>query len=202
MLVNDDTLFGLALKYGVSLEAIKTANPGLNPNFLTVGKPVVIPIQATPASTSVPAPTPVPVRMAAPRCYPTADGGLWCFVLANNDLLFGLENLSAWIRLEDSNGQVLAEQAAIPPLNRLPSGAALPLMAFFSPPVTAVAAPSAELANSLVIAAGDTRYLHSYRADPVSGYSAGRAAGRSTGGCAPASWLAPGERGMGGGSSL
>jgi hypothetical protein len=159
VLANNDTLFGLALKYGVSLEAIKTANPGLNPNFLTVGKSVVIPIQATPASTSVPPPTPVPVRMAAPRCYPTADGGLWCFVLVNNDQQLGLENLSAWIRLADSNGQVLAEQAAILPLNRLPPGAALPLMAFFSPPDSADSIPSAELTNSLVIAAGDTRYL-------------------------------------------
>jgi hypothetical protein len=99
------------------------------------------------------------VRMAAPRCYPTADGGLWCFVLAANDQPFGLENISAWISLAGSNGQVVAGQTAIPPLNRLPSGAALPLMAFFPPPVPADAIPSAEQTNSLVIPAGDTRYL-------------------------------------------
>ena len=159
VLTNDDTLFGLALKYGVSLEAIKTANPELNPNFLTVGKSVVIPIQATSVSTPVPSPTPVPVRMAAPHCYPTADGGLWCFVLATNDQPVALENLSAWILLAGPNGQVLGGQLAIPPLNRLPSSASLPLMAFFPPPPPAGAVPSAELSNSLVIPAGDTRYL-------------------------------------------
>jgi hypothetical protein len=159
VLAKDDTLFGLALKYGVSLEVIKTANPELQPNLLIVGTSVIIPIQATTAPTSVPTPTPVPVRMAAPRCYPTADGGLWCFVLAANDQLFGLENLSAWIALGGSQGQILAGQEAIAPLNRLPPGAALPLVAFFPPPVPADAAPDARLTNSLVIPAQDTRYL-------------------------------------------
>ena len=159
VLAKGDTLFGLALKYGVSLETIKTANPELQPNFLIVGTSVIIPIQATSAPTSVPTPTPVPVRMAAPRCYPTADGGLWCFVLAANDQLFGLENLSAWITLGDSHGQILAGQEAIAPLNRLPPGATLPLMAFFPPPVSADAVPDARLTNSLVIPAEDTRYL-------------------------------------------
>jgi LysM repeat protein len=159
VLAKDDTLLGLALKYGVSLETIKTANPELQPNFLIVGTSVIIPIQATSAPTSVPTPTPVPVRMAAPRCYPTADGGLWCFVLAANDQLFGLENLSAWITLGDPRGQILAGQEAIAPLNRLPPGATLPLMAFFPPPVSTDAVPDARLTNSLVIPAQDTRYL-------------------------------------------
>jgi hypothetical protein len=159
VLSNDDILFGLALKYGVSLEAIKTANPELNPNFLTVGKSVVIPIQATAAPTPVPSPTPVPVRMAAPRCYPTADGGLWCLVLATNDQPVALENISAWISLASPNGQVLGGQVAILPLNRLPSGAALPLAAFFSPPAPVDAAPRAEQTNSLVVPPYDTRYL-------------------------------------------
>ncbi len=162
VLTNDDTLFGLALKYGVSLEAIKTANPELNPNYLTVGKSVVIPIQATSATsapTAAPSPTPVPVRVAAPQCYPTADGGLWCFMLAANDQPVALENLSAWISLTGPDGQELGGQTAILPLNRLPPGAALPLAAFFPPPAEAEAVPSAELANSLVVPAGDTRYL-------------------------------------------
>ena len=159
VLVKDDSLFGLALKYGVSLEAIKTANPELQPNFLIIGTSVIIPIQATSAPTSVPTPTPVPARMAEPSCYPTADGGLWCFVLATNDQPFGLENLSAWIALAGSQGQILAGQEAIAPLNRLPPGAALPLMAFFPPPIAADANPNARQTNSLVIPAGDTRYL-------------------------------------------
>jgi hypothetical protein len=159
VLTNDDTLLGLALRYGVSLEAIKTANPELNPNYLTVGKSVVIPIQATAAPTEAPTPTPVAVRMAAPRCYPIADGGLWCFVLATNDQPFALENLSARISLAALNGQALGEQIAIPPLNRLPPGVALPLAAFFPPPAPADAVPGAEQLDSLVIPAGDTRYL-------------------------------------------
>jgi hypothetical protein len=159
VLVKDDTLFGLALKYGVSLEVIKTANPGLQPNFLIVGTSVIIPIQATAAPTPVPTSTPVPVRLAAPRCYPTADGGVWCFVLATNDQPFGMENLSAWIGLGSPQGQMLTGQEAISPLNRLPPGASLPLSAFFPPAVPADAVPDARLTNSLVIPAEDRRYL-------------------------------------------
>jgi hypothetical protein len=159
VLTNDDTLFGLALQYGVSLEAIKTANPELNPNFLTVGKSVIIPLQATSAPTLVPTPTPVPARLSAPRCCPTADGGLWCFVLATNDQPFALENVSAWIALGGSHGQMLAGQDAVLPLNRLPPGTSLPLAAFFPPPISADAIPDARLTNTLVVPAGDTRYL-------------------------------------------
>lgn len=159
VLENDDTLFGLALEYGISLEAIKTANPELKPNFLTVGNSVVIPIQATPAPTNVPTATPVPVRMAMPRCYPTGDDGLWCFVLATNEQPEALENLFAWIRLTDSNGQVLREELAIPLLNRLPSHTALPLMVFFPPPVPNEVTPSAELISSILVPPNDTRYL-------------------------------------------
>jgi LysM domain len=159
VLTNDDTFFGLALKYGVSVAAIKTANPELNPNFLTVGKSVIIPIQATSAPTEAPTPTPVPARLAAPVCYPTADGGLWCFVLASNEQSSALENLSAWIELNDGSGQALGGQEAILPLNRLPPGASLPLMAFFSPPAPSAAVPEAHQTNSLVIPATDTRYL-------------------------------------------
>lgn len=159
VLAKGDTLFGLALRYGVSLAAIKTANPEVNPNLLIIGKSVIIPIQATPAPTPVPTSTPVPVGMGAPSCYPTADGGLWCFVLATNDQPFGLENLSAWVALSGPQGQMLAGQDAILPLNRLPPGASLPFMAFFPAPISADAIPETRLTNSLVILPGDTRYL-------------------------------------------
>jgi hypothetical protein len=159
VLKNDDTFLGLAFRYGVSLEAIKTANPDMNPNLLSVGKSVVIPIVATSLPTSVPTSTPVPAQMGAPRCYPTADGGLWCLVLATNNHPFAMENLSAWISLEDSQGLALAGQAAILALNRLPPSASLPLVAFFQPPAPAGVTPRAVMTDSLVIPAGDTRYL-------------------------------------------
>lgn len=159
VLTNDDTLLGLALRYGVSLAAIETANPELKPNYLTVGKSVVIPIQATPAPTQVPSPTSVPVSLAVPRCYPTSDGGLWCLALATNDQPVALEDIAAWIGLAGPDGQEIGRQAAILPLNRLPPGAALPLAAFFPPPVPVDVSPMVQLTDTLAIPADDTRYL-------------------------------------------
>ena len=51
----DDTLWGLALRYGTSVSAIMELNPGLDPAGLQIGDVVRVP-----ASASAPAPTPAP----------------------------------------------------------------------------------------------------------------------------------------------
>ncbi len=159
VLTNDDTLFGLALKYGVSLEAIETANPDVKPNYLTVGKSIVIPIKPTAGTpTIVPTPTPIPVTAGAAQCYATADGGAWCFLRVQNSQPQALENLSARISLLEG-GQTLAEQVAISPLNLLPPGQSIPLVTFFPPPVPAGVAANAELLTALTVPVSDTRYL-------------------------------------------
>jgi hypothetical protein len=159
ILRNDDTLLSLAFLYGVSLEAIKTANPGVDSRFLTVGKAIVIPIQATPAPTAVPTPTPIPVQVGEPRGYSTQDGGLWCFLLVTNPYPLALESLSTPIRILDPEGQTLAEQIAIPPLNLLPAGQSIPLAVFFPPPIPPATQPRAEPPISLFVSPNDTRYL-------------------------------------------
>jgi LysM repeat protein len=52
-----DTIYGLALGYGVTVQAILDANPGINPSRLAVGQAVCIPGAA-----------PAPVRIPTPFC--------------------------------------------------------------------------------------------------------------------------------------
>ena len=49
-------MFGISLWYGISLEALKTANPTVNPYAMGVGTVLLIPL--TPEAGSTPRPTP------------------------------------------------------------------------------------------------------------------------------------------------
>jgi LysM repeat protein len=63
----DDTVAGIAETFGVTIEAILEANPGLDPSRLVIGERIVIPGQSGTPSPTRPAPT------ATPRPEPTAE---------------------------------------------------------------------------------------------------------------------------------
>ncbi len=158
-LTKDDTMMGLAFRYGVSLEALKTANPSVIPNAMTVGSQLVIPITAEPTSQQ-PTPTSIPVRASEPLCTPTGDGGAWCVVALANDTPSILENLSVWIGLYDPGGSDIASQVAYAPLDILEPGSTMPFMAFFAPPLPAQYTARSEVVTASAISAGDSRYVH------------------------------------------
>lgn len=154
----DDTMLAIAAKYGISLEELLAANPGVDPNFLTIGKTLVIPLKGQDL-TVIPSSTPLPLEIAPPNCYMTADGGAWCFVVASNKLSQALENLTAWIGLFSPQGDLLASQTAIGLLNLLPGGQAMPLVAFFPPPLMPGFSTRAELLTAVSVSAEEGRYL-------------------------------------------
>ena len=43
-IVKDDTLLGIAFKHGLTLDELLAANPGIDPNFLTIGMTITLPI--------------------------------------------------------------------------------------------------------------------------------------------------------------
>lgn len=62
----DDTVAGIAETFGVTIEAILEANPGLDPSRLVIGEAIVIPVAAATAAPTEPAPpataTPTPAE--------------------------------------------------------------------------------------------------------------------------------------------
>ena len=126
-----DTMSELAENFGVSLDELLAANPGVSPNSMSIGTKLNIPSNlANPGGASTSTPVPAPVEQI--ECYPTADQGMWCFVLVHNDTSDLLENISAQVTLVNAGDQTLASAQAISPLNILPPGASLPLMVFLS----------------------------------------------------------------------
>jgi len=153
-----DTMSGIAFKFGVSLDELVAINPGVSPNSMSIGTELKIP-SAPVGQTSASIPTPVPATVKQIECYPTADRGMWCFVLVHNDTQNVIENLSAQVTLQNVNGNSLADATALSPLNILPPGESLPLMVFFPPVIAPDARPQVQLLTGIPIQPDDARYL-------------------------------------------
>jgi len=153
-----ETMLGIALQYAVTLEELQAANLGVDPQFLSVGTGLIIPLEGEILQV-VPTATPVETTWHPPICYRTGDDGAWCFLLVENNGSTTLENLSAWIGLYDPAGMVFASQIAVGPLNIIRPGQSMPLVVFFPPPIPAEFTVSGELLTALDLPLEDTRYL-------------------------------------------
>ena len=152
-----DTMSGIAEKFSVKLDVLLAANPEVNANAMSVGTTLRIP--SDPANPSgEPTPTPAPFTVEQIECYPTADGGVWCFVLVHNDFSEFMENISMQVSLVDANGGVLGSQIALLPLNILPPNTSLPVAAYF-PNTPADAKPQVQILTAIKLLPNDPRYL-------------------------------------------
>jgi len=153
-----DTISSIALKFGVSMDDLQAANPEISPNAMSVGQ--VLNIPSNPENSSgEPTPTPVPFTIQQIECYPTADKGMWCFVLVHNDFSDFMENVSAQVTLVDANNAMIATQTAWLPLNILPPNTSLPLTVFFSPGIRSDVKLQVQVLTAIRLLPEDERYL-------------------------------------------
>lgn len=137
---NDD-MFGIALRYGISLEALKTANPTVNPYFMGIGTVLLIPItpqagaSATPTRMLSPTATALYSKQHDPICYPDGLEGLYCFILIENNNLTPVENVGGILTLQDNNSGQNIQVSGIMPLNLLPAESAVPIVVYIPAPV-------------------------------------------------------------------
>lgn len=157
-IVADDTLLGIALRYGVQVEDILAANPGIDPRLLSIGMTITVPLSEEGAA-ALPTAEPLPLELEEPRCYRLAGEGAWCFVLANNPLEQPVESLTAQLALLDQAGNVIATQQIATPLNLIPAGAGLPLYGYFHPPLPEEIFPRVELVSAFPAFETDERYI-------------------------------------------
>lgn len=157
VVASGETMGGIALKYGISQEALQLANPDINPTILSIGQELRIPSGLDVAAGEATV-TPEPVAVLQASCYPTVDGGLWCYTLVHNEFNDPVENLSAQITLVDADGKVIASRAAFSPLSILPAGQSIPLTAYF-PNVSTGGKPRVQLLTSIRLTSDNERYL-------------------------------------------
>lgn len=157
--VENDTLFAIAARFNITLDALMAANPGIDARALAPGAQLLVPSGTGASTTPVPQITPVPISTRPPVCYASAAGELWCLVLVVNDTPQPLENITGYVRLLDSAGGELNTLEAVPPLNLLPPGAAMALVAYLDAAPANWASAQAEIASAFGVQEDGALYV-------------------------------------------
>jgi LysM repeat protein len=162
-IVQGDTMIGIAINFGITYDELSLANPEVNPNFLSVGTQLVIPLPEVEntgegaAETVVP--EVLPLQTGEVLCYPVRSGGMWCYWPVTNTTQVPAENIAGIIRLYDERGEEVATQSAYSFLNLLPAGNSMPLAAYFSPPVPSWKSVQGQLSSAVEANQSEIRYL-------------------------------------------
>jgi len=152
-----ETISSIALRYGVSMDAIIAANPDVEPRTLTVGTQLIIP-GVSPAASFDPDAEPLPLEVGDAACQSTPEGGLWCGVLVSNPLNRPADGVIVAFTVTDEEGQTLTRN--VPALlNRIDPGQALPAVSYFPPPAPRAAGATAELVAALPLESGIRAYF-------------------------------------------
>lgn len=151
-----DTLHGIALQYNISLNRLVSANPDVNTSILVIGTELVIPFSED-DDLIVPIPTPFPIPITDPLCYPSRTGGAWCILIAVNNQDIVLENITVAINIYDRSQTLVNSFAAIPPLNYIFPDQSIPLAVFINTKLPESFQASSVLLTSLP--SGDTNQL-------------------------------------------
>jgi LysM repeat protein len=156
---SNETLISIAILYGVDLEDLLLANPGIDPQFLSIGMELIIPGEGgQPVDMLLPTPTPVPLVLSPVRCYPTSSKALWCLLEITNTSSEDVEGLAGSIILMDEAGEVLGQNAAYGPLNRLQVDQRMPLASFFPVSPEGMQTAVAAILSAVPVNDADSRY--------------------------------------------
>jgi LysM repeat protein len=152
-----DTLSAIAEEYGISLDDLQAVNPTISPASMPIGTVLQIPSRSSdPLAESTPTPAPLLVREIG--CHPDALGGLWCYVLLENDTSQVLENVSARFTLVNANAEDYSSVIGWLLLDILPVGSVVPVMVYF-PSVTPVdLKPQVQILSAIPLPPDDDRY--------------------------------------------
>lgn len=105
-----DTLAGIAYRYGVPLESLMLANPGVEPALLQIGQPIVIPaLDRRALLDGLATPTPMPLEIAGTALYRGPADHPWLLGEVFNPSATPVENVQLTAVLQDANGAPLAQ---------------------------------------------------------------------------------------------
>ena len=157
--MSGDTLLGIAIRSGVSLDELLVMNPGIDPRILSIGQEIIIP---SPGDESAAAllltPTPVPIDLSPVRCHLIPSGSLWCLTTAHNTTSADIRGLSVLVTLVNPAGEPLEYAPAYSPLDLITKGSLMPLASFFlDPPSDYVSATVTQL-SAVQVGEEITRY--------------------------------------------
>lgn len=143
-----ETISSIALRYGLDMGAVLAANPDINPNTLTAGREVIVPLGDSAAMIGTVA-EPLALTVETPVCASTFEGGLHCLALVRNPLDQPAAEVAAAIKLMNLDGSEALSITAPMLLNKIDPGQQIPAIAYFPPPVASGIIPVAELVSAI-----------------------------------------------------
>ena len=130
-----DTLLAIAAQFGVSAEAIQTANGVVDPRRLQIGQQLIIPDKETQAGQPVtPTPTPPPLAVRGINFVRSVLGSMWALGEVFNPGDQPLAEVVVRITLLDGAGQILAAETSPVQLDVVRPGQSLPFAVYFARP--------------------------------------------------------------------
>lgn len=123
----------IALRYGITIAQLQSANPDVDINYLIEGAELVIPAPQLTPSAELYTPTPVSLLYDTPRCYATADRKTWCLLNVTNLQDQPVYYLTGQLSVESGQGVVTRNVSALADL--IPPGGQLPLILYLDEPV-------------------------------------------------------------------
>lgn len=158
VVAKDETLLGIAIQYGISLDDLMAANPGIDARIISIGQVLIIPLPVLEVIQESQA-TPIPLDIGIPVCNPTGDNGLYCLVSVINETEYAVESVILRISMTSTSSGEVMSRSGVPLLNIIPSGSSLPVGVLFPAPLPASYTIQAELVSALPVPDDDGRYV-------------------------------------------
>lgn len=143
-----DTLLGIALEYGITLNALVNANGLDTGQFLRIGQSLIIPLDVEEEQVSsvapmdimlLPTPTPLPQMISGVALYQTPADGLWCLGEVINTTEGPTTNLQVEVALVTGDGMRLMTVNTLAAADYLPPQGRAPFSVLFRDPPAGVA---------------------------------------------------------------
>ncbi|MAU01513.1 MAG: hypothetical protein CL608_30620 [Anaerolineaceae bacterium] len=156
-----DTILGIAIQRGTTVEEILALNPGIVPENLQIGQPVVLPPPPTPSALLVQG-TPVPLRVTVNKihAYQTPVGSLWLLGEVTNEGETAVENIQVEIGLLAADGQLVSNATAWVATSIIPPGERGPFGILVNEPPADFVQPSVAVVGGQAVVELGTRTLN------------------------------------------
>jgi LysM repeat protein len=151
-----ETFISIASHFGITVDALRAANPKVQERFLSIGQALVIPTRAGTPLPAQPTATPVPLALGPARCFTELSGGKWCLAMVSNPGPDAVEGIRVRFALYASKAEnPVAELESVVAPDSLPAGERAPAAVYFPPADAAGNTIRAELIGAVDSGAKD-----------------------------------------------
>lgn len=167
-----ETLLGIALQYGVTLDALQQVNGVLRPETLQIGTPLIIPSGSASSTSNAggsvlyPTPAPLPISVEHDARFQTPVGSVWVLGEVANPGNAPLENVQVRVALLNKDGVEVANHTTFTVLQAVPGQGRSPFSVLFEDPPPDVAGFQAMVVRADPSYNYDTRYARLQVVDP------------------------------------